>query len=158
MNKILLIIALIIYTSSHAVAQTWGIATSKNEKLGTAIVFRYVDQFDKNFNRSSQPDRIIIDWHYKGEKGMPSQQEKERMDALEDALAVEIETNGFATLSLVSTGDNLREWIYYSKSEATFLDKLNKILAKNPSFPIDIHTAKDQEWSSYQRFRFELKE
>lgn len=48
-------------------------------------------------------------WGYQSESGMPSADERERMDELEDAIAPTIESDGFATLALVSTGENSRE-------------------------------------------------
>lgn len=75
------------------------------------------------------------------------------MDAMEDLLGPVIEADGFATLALVSTGENLREWTYYAKSEADFIEKLNKALAGKPAFPIEVHPASDPSWTMYEKFR-----
>ena len=58
----------------------------------------------------------------------------------------------FATLALVSTGADLREWIYYVKSEEGFLARLNQALGAQSPFPIEIHIAEDSKWSNYQEF------
>lgn len=42
------------------------------------------------------------------------------MEELEAALAPVVEEGGFATLALVSTGENLREWIYFTQSGEEF--------------------------------------
>ena len=76
---------------------------------------------------------------------MPSTSEREKMENLEDSLGPEVEFNGFSTLALVSTGNNLREWTYYTKSESEFLSLLNKALKGKSVFPIEIHTAPDPE-------------
>jgi hypothetical protein len=52
--------------------------------------------------------------------GLPVTQEQIRMDEMEDGLEP-IEESGLATLALVSTGENLREWTYYAKSEDEFM-------------------------------------
>lgn len=43
------------------------------------------------------------------------------MNLLEDALESVLKEDGFATLALVSTGEDLREWTYYAKSEDEFM-------------------------------------
>nr|WP_314857655.1 DUF695 domain-containing protein [uncultured Undibacterium sp.] len=134
-------------------AQQWSTATSSNQSTGRVIIFRYVSKFAPNFNRTSQPIRIIIAWKYQSEKGMPSVEERERMDAMEDTLQPKLEKDGFATLALVSTGENLREWTYYVKSEEEFFSRLNKALAGKAVLPIDIHTAIDSKWAMYEKFR-----
>ena len=131
----------------------WVLATavSKNESAGTAIVYRYVKEFEKGFVRAKQPARIIVEWRYNGEKGMPSIGERQRMDELEDAL-MPLQEDGFSTLSLVSTGNNLKEWIYYAQTEQGFLTRLNLALCSMPAFPIEIHTASDPGWQTYEQF------
>ncbi|MBV1775657.1 DUF695 domain-containing protein [Burkholderiaceae bacterium DAT-1] len=138
---------------SHSVnAQEWATAVSKNQHDGTAIIFRYVQTFEKDFSFDTQPDRVILVWRYVGENGMPSPQERNRMDELEDALENVIEKDGFSTLVLVSTGDNLKEWTYYAKSEQEFLERLNNALRGKDPFPIEIHAGPDPKWSTYTRF------
>lgn len=75
------------------------------------------------------------------------------MDSMEDLLGPVVEKDGFASLALVSTGENLREWTYYAKSESEFMAKLNKAFAGKPAFPIDVHPAHDPAWTMYEKFR-----
>jgi hypothetical protein len=53
---------------------------------------------------------------------------------------------------LVTTGEELREWIYYAKSGEGFLARVNKALGGQAAFPIAIHVADDPKWSNYQEF------
>ena len=137
----------------RADAQTFATATATNHSNGRVIVFRYVETFGPGFSKQAQPDRVILVWKYKSEKGMPSVEERERMDELEDALAPHVETEGFATLALVSTGEDLREWTYYTRSQDEFLKRLNAALNGKPAFPIEIHTAADPSWTTYETFK-----
>jgi hypothetical protein len=89
---------------------TWATATSSNADNGRKIVFRYAEQFSPAFDRASQPIRIIIVWKYQSESGQPIAEDHQRMNLLEDALESAIEEDRFATLALVSTGEDLREW------------------------------------------------
>jgi hypothetical protein len=138
--------------SGLVMAKTWGTATSKDDASGRVIIFRYISDLVSGFNRGSQPVRAIIVWKYKGTNGMPVPAERERMDAMEDLLEPVVEAGGFSTLALVSTGEEVREWIYYAKSEEGFFSRLNQALGGHPAFPIDIHVADDPKWSNYQEF------
>ena len=135
----------------------WATAISKHQSANRAIVFRFIKRFPKDFSRSQQPDRVIVVWRYRSGTGMPSRAEHEQMDKLEDLLRPIVDRDRIATLVLVSTGENLREWTYYAKSESAFLSGLSEAL-KGQRFPIEIHAAPDPSWSTYERFRKGLKE
>ena len=89
---------------------------------------------------------------------MPSVEERKRMDAMEDALEPVLEKDNFATLALVSTGEGLREWIYYVKSEDGFMERLNHALTGHSEFPIEVSSAPDPKWSTYETFKAGVKE
>jgi Family of unknown function (DUF695) len=139
-------------------AVVWATAISKHANNGREIIFRYVKDFRTGFEKSSLPDRVIIAWRYESKSGMPATAEREAMDRMEDLLAPVVEKPGFAMLALVSTGENLREWIYYAKSEQAFLEALNTALARQQRLPLEIHAAPDSQWSTYQRFREGVRE
>jgi hypothetical protein len=128
-------------------------ATSTHATNGRVIIFRFVEEFRAGFEKSSLPDRVILVWRYESDSGLPTTAERAAMDRMEELLAPVLEKPGFAILSLVSTGENLREWIYYTKSEEEFLQALNGALAQQSRIPIEIHVAPDPEWSTYERFR-----
>jgi hypothetical protein len=136
----------------------WATAVSKHLSEEKAIVFRYAKELAPDFDRSSQPDRVILVWKYNTEKGMPPPEDQERMEELEDLLRPIVEDTGLATLAIVSTGDNVREWTYYAKSESQFLSKLNEAFREKPRFPIEIHAGPDPNWSSYENFRSGVEE
>ncbi|MEG4208361.1 DUF695 domain-containing protein [Microcoleus sp. Pol7_A1] len=152
MTRHALTIFLSILMTTQAFAQEWATAVSRHHTEDRAIVFRYVKTFTPQFNRSSQPDRIILVWNYKSDSGMPSVKERQMMDKLEDSLSPTIEGDGFATLALVSTGENSREWIYYARSEDEFMVRLNAALKDSPEYPIEIHAAPDPAWETYEEF------
>ena len=133
--------------------EVWATAISTNSTNGRRIIFRYVKKLRPSFDRSVQPDRIIIVWKYVSENGQPNPDEHSDMNQLEDALERVLQGSQVATLALVSTGENLREWTYYAQSEDVFIERLNLALEDMPPFPIEIHTAHDPTWSMYTRFR-----
>jgi hypothetical protein len=136
---------------------SWATAISTHADNGKKIVFRYAEHFAPTFEQKSQPVRIIIVWKYNSESGQPAAEEHQRMNQMEDALELALGENCFATLALVSTGENLREWTYYSKSEDEFMARLNFALAGAPLHPIEIHIAHDPNWDAYQLFRSSMK-
>jgi hypothetical protein len=136
----------------------WATATSTHATNGRVIIFRYAKDFRESFDKSVYPVRVIVEWPYQTSTGQPGTGERERMDRLEDLLAPGVEKSGEAVLALVSTGENVREWIYYAKSEDAFIGALNDALADEPSFPIRIHADNDPSWSSYGEFRAGVRE
>jgi hypothetical protein len=80
------------------------------------------------------------------------------MNLLEDTLESVLKDDGFATLALVSTGEYLREWTYYAKSEDEFMSRLNYAFSGMPVFPIEIHVAGDPNWDVYEQFKTGVKD
>jgi len=137
--------------------QSWATAILTNADNGNRIVFRYAEQFSPSFDRASQPVRIFIVWKYQSVSGLLAAEEYERMNLLEDALESVLEQSPLATLALVATGENMREWTYYAKSEDEFMARLNFALAGMPAFPIEIHIAHDPNWKTYADFTSGIK-
>ena len=156
-NRLLLAL-LFVMISPMSEAQTWATATSSNATQGTRILYRFVMAFHPDFAPRSQPERITITWPYHGQQrnGMPSAEEQIRMEELEESLAA-VEADGLASLVLVSTGDNLKEWIYYTRSKERFGERLNLALRGKAVFPIQIHSAADPAWTTYHDFVDHLK-
>ena len=140
------------------VGTVWATATATRPLDNHRIVYRFIKEFAPNFDRSSWPERVILVWRYKSTVGMPSTVERESMDRMEDLLSSHVEKSGLAVLALVSTGENLREWTYYTKSEEEFVGKLNAALGREQRFPIEVHIAPDPQWSTYEAFRRGVKE
>lgn len=131
----------------------WATAISTRPSDGHRIIYRYRSEFGPSFKRSLYPDRVVIAWSYKSVQGMPSKPEHKSMDQLEDLLAPYVEQASLSTLVLVSTGEGLREWVYYTKSQKEFMAKVNEALRGLPRFPIEIDLWKDPEWTRYEEFR-----
>jgi hypothetical protein len=151
-------IAFLALSASSAEITEWATAVSRQDGTDRTIVFRYAKSFRQGFQRTIFPNRVIIVWKYKAESGMPALEERQAMDRMEDLLAPLVEKSGTSVLALVSTGENLREWTFYAKSEEAFFAALNKALAGHPRFPIEIHAGPDAEWSTYELFRRGVRE
>ena len=160
MKRILfLVIAALFATVTGAdEVTTWATAVSKQPSTGRAIIYRYAKDFRGGFVKSDFPARIILVWRYKSDNGMPAPAERQSMDRMEDLLEPLAQKSAQSILAIVSTGEDLREWTFYAKSEDAFLAKLNERLADQPRFPIEVHTGPDLNWSTYERFRSAVRE
>ena len=136
----------------------WATATSTQQGTGRTIVFRYAKEFRMGFKPTTLPDRVIIVWKYQSETGMPSTEERKSMDRLEDLIPQLVDSDGQSVLSLVSTGENLREWIFYTRSKQYFVGTLNSALGSQPRFPIEIHASPDPTWANYNEFKRSVRE
>jgi hypothetical protein len=136
----------------------WATVISTNASNGRKIIFRYARVFSPAFDRASQPVRVIVAWKYQSETGQPATEDHQRMISFEDALGPVLEQERIATLALVSTGENLREWIYYAKSENGFAARLDYALAGMSAFPIEINVAHDPLWTTYEEFKTGVRE
>jgi hypothetical protein len=139
--------------ASGPCVQLWSTATSTNPSTGRKIVFRFANVFSPAFDRASQPIRIIIGWKYHSATGQPEEKEHQQMIQFEDVLGPVLEQDGFATLALASTGENLREWIYYAQSEGGFAARFDYAFAGRSAFPIEVHADHDPQWQTYEEFR-----
>lgn len=146
-------ITLVLGMSNTAASnEEWSTAISKHQTEDKTIVFRYLSKLPVQYDRKELSERVVLVWKYQGMKGMPSTDERQLMDQMEDLLAL-IEKRGVAKLVMVSTGNNLREWTYYATSKEIFLSELNVALHGKAAFPIEIHIGKDPSWSTYENFK-----
>lgn len=135
----------------------WSTAVATRPSDGHRIIYRYRSEFAKSFKRSAFSDRVIIVWRYNSYSGMPSVTERESMDRLEDLLAPLVEEPQFSSLVIVTTGENVREWTYYTRSQKEFMASVNQALRDEPRFPIEINLLRDPEWKAYDKFRRSIK-
>ncbi len=120
------------------------------------MVYRYASRLAEGFEQAGFPQKIEIQWTYEGAKGMPSPEERARMDQLEDLLAPVVEESSLAVLAMVSTGEDMRTWVYYTRSSEEFMGKLNIALSSEAAFPIEIELSDEPGWGEYKRFFSDL--
>jgi hypothetical protein len=156
---LILIVTTILTVGVHAAENeaVWSTAIQTRPSDGHRIVYRYRSEFPQSFKRTSFPDRVIITWRYNSSNGMPVVTERESMDRLEDLISPRVEEPSFSSLVIVSTGENLREWTYYTKSKQEFMSRVNEALKDVPRFPIEIHLWNDPEWKTYEQFNRGVK-
>ncbi len=74
------------------------------------------------------------------------------MQAFEDALESGTEARQVAFQALSLTGNNNKEWRYYTTDADAFLESLNVDLKGHPPYPIRIEAYDDPDWSSLREY------
>ena len=128
---------------------------SENGRLIMVTGRRDVDKFRNNswFNI-----RVEISWKYDGDaSGMPNYETSTLMEQVQEALEAEFKKDPIAILTGIYTGDNERNWVFYTLSTHIFGRKLNEALVNFELLPITIYCENDPNWNEYQEMK-ELSE
>lgn len=130
-------------------AQEWWTAPTQSESGRLIMVtgLKTVDEFRSNprFNI-----RVEITWRYEGdETGMPDIATSMLMEKVQEALEATFHKDPVAVLTGIFTGDDERNWIFYTLSTHIFGKKINQALAEFPQLPISIYCENDPGWEAY---------
>lgn len=128
---------------------------SENGRLIMVTGRRDVDKFRNN---SRFNIRVEISWKYEGDAvGMPNYETSTLMEQVQEALEAEFKKDPIAILTGIYTGDNERNWVFYTLSTHIFGRKLNEALVNFELLPITIYCENDPNWNEYQEMK-ELSE
>ena len=128
---------------------------SENGRLIMVTGRRDVDKFRNN---SRFNIRVEISWKYEGDAvGMPNYETSTLMEQVQEALDAEFKKDPIAILTGIYTGDNERNWVFYTLSTHIFGRKLNEALVNFELLPITIYCENDPNWNEYQEMK-ELSE
>lgn len=128
---------------------TWWTAPAESES-GRLMMVSGRRDVDKFRNNPRFKIRVEITWPYEGDaSGMPSEEESELMASVQDALTDEFRRDPVAVLTGIFTGDDERNWIFYTLSTHIFGRKLNEALEEFPQLPISIYCENDPDWQEY---------
>jgi cell division protein FtsZ len=75
----------------------------------------------------------------------------ERMGQLEDLLMPAFEGSGQAFLTVVVTGNGVREWQWYAKNVDLVMELVNEALDGYEPFPVQFSLQDDPQWEGYSR-------
>ena len=98
--------------------------------------------------------RVEITWKYPGNAaGMPDDVTSAMMEAVQEAMTKTFDKDPVAVLTGVYTGDDERNWVFYTTSVHIFEKKINLALAQFDLLPISIYTENDPDWLEYEEMR-----
>lgn len=94
--------------------------------------------------------RVEVSWTYdSGADGMPDKETSTLMEQAQEALVAAFAKDPVAVLTGIFTGDNRRDWIFYTLSTHIFGRKLNEALESLPMLPLEIYCENDPAWAAY---------
>lgn len=125
---------------------------------GKTILYSFDNYLPSEDVMQGFPALVVMTWKYDGSKnkGMPSSSELEVIYSFESVLD-DLAEQGASFRAYARTGNNVREFVYYTVSQDFYLEALNKALAEHPAYPIEITFYSDPEWSDYKKLMTDFK-
>ncbi|MCM1331856.1 MAG: DUF695 domain-containing protein [Bacteroides sp.] len=98
--------------------------------------------------------RVEITWKYPGNAaGMPDEPTATVMESVQEAMEASFKKDPVAVMTGIYTGDDERNWVFYTTSVHIFGKKINEALAPFDLLPITIYTENDPDWAEYDEMR-----
>lgn len=130
-------------------SNNWWTAPAEGEN-GSLIMVSGRTDVDKFRSNPRFSIRVEVTWSYDGDaSGMPSDDVSRLMEQVQEVLEETFRKDPVAVLTGVFTGDNERNWIFYTLSTHIFGRKLNESLEQFPLLPLSIYTENDPDWLEY---------
>lgn len=129
---------------------SWWTAPAQSES-GRLIMVTGRKDVAKFMNNPKFSIRVQVTWPYDGDSsGMPDTATSQLMEKVQDVLTSEFHKDPVAVLTGIYTGDNERNWVFYTLSTHIFGRKLNEALAEFPVLPLSIYCENDPQWLEYK--------
>lgn len=129
---------------------SWWTAPAQSES-GRLIMVTGRKDVAKFMNNPKFSIRVQVTWPYDGDSsGMPDTATSQLMEKVQDVLTAEFHKDPVAVLTGIYTGDNERNWVFYTLSTHIFGRKLNEVLAEFPVLPLSIYCENDPQWLEYK--------
>jgi hypothetical protein len=121
--------------------------STESNNLVLVSVRTDVDKFRKN---PKFEYRIEVSWTYTGDsKGMPDLDTAQQMEQVQEALDKTFTKDPVAVMTDIYTGDNVREYVFYTLSLHIFQRKFNEALSSFPTLPLSFNAEEDSKWEQY---------
>lgn len=150
-----LLIALVICVFCCGLARAddlWATAVAERQRDGWKIIHRFIDKLENPSEKLTYPMAVTLTWKYYGPNGLPAKPDTDAIYKLEELLHGRVEKRGEGKLALVSTGNNLRTWTYYVKSEGLFRKELADASAA-VHLDFEISSRADPRWAQLEEIK-----
>ena len=106
--------------------ETWSVATAEDD--GKPLIFRIRNKPPSFASKEAFPHLLAVSWQYDppNESGMPPEELANRMGQLEDLLDEAFEGACQAFLSVIATGNGVREWQWYARNPDDVMTLVNQ--------------------------------
>ena len=124
------------------------------------VIVKFINELPTIDIQNRLTSLTVVSWKYDGSSnnGMPTSEINEKMLVLEDALAKTMDRSGLYVHAYSRTGNNLKEFVYYSKGLEEFMPLLNETLQRQERYPIDINFYEDPAWTELKKLIEDFKE
>ena len=138
--------------SKPAEKGVWGVATG--QQGGIPMLARFRLQRPPGVSTADFPKLEVITWRYASQQPnrMPDKVDLLRLDEFEGLLERHIERKGIAHLLMVETGNGIRKYDWYARNDERFRKALQRALASQGAFPIEVVTRDDPRWTAHQKY------
>ena len=118
-------------------AEWW--TSPQESESGRIILVTGRKDVEKFRNNKKYSIRVEISWKYTGqEDGMPDYETSLLMEQVTERLEAVFQKDPVAVMTGIFTGDDERDWVFYTLSTNIFGKKLNEALADLPLLPLEI--------------------
>jgi hypothetical protein len=130
----------------------WSVAIGEDN--GKPLIFRIRNQPPSFARKAAFPHMVAVTWEYESpnDQGMPSAEDTQRMTELEELLEAGLENSRQAFLTVIVTGNGVREWQWYARDPEKVMELINETLGHREPFPVQFSIQDDPEWEGYNRF------
>ena len=98
--------------------------------------------------------RVDITWKYVGDiSGMPDLDTSLLMEKVNDAFIDIFKKDTIAIITGIYTGDDERNWVFYTKNLKIFEYRLNEALSSFEQLPLQINAEYDSDWNEYHEMK-----
>lgn len=128
---------------------TWTMAEGEN--AGTPFIVRFRPHLQPFINTHQYVKRLIILWNYTSEDEylFPTPEDADLMADVEERLIQQLEANAQTVLAFVYTGQDRREWHWYTSDMASAQEQLNEALSHFDKLPLELTAEEDANWDEY---------
>jgi hypothetical protein len=130
----------------------WSGATAEDD--GRPLIFRIRNEAPSFANKSTFRHLLAVSWRYDSpnDQEMSSPSDSQRMSEFEDLLEAGLEGVSEAFLSVIVTGNGVREWQWYARDPENIMELVNETLGHLEPFPVQFSCQDGPEWQGYSRF------
>lgn len=138
---------LLMFTDSQ-----WCVATAEDN--GKPLIFRIRKEAPSFATKEAFPHLLAVCWQYDSpnDQGMPAPDDAQRMAELEDLLVAGLEQVQNAFMTVIVTGNGVREWQWYTRDPDQTMELVNDTLGHLEPFPVQFNFQFDPEWQGFKSF------
>ncbi|WP_132055690.1 DUF695 domain-containing protein [Pseudocnuella soli] len=127
----------------------WSVAEGEND--GTPFLLRFRPHLNDFIETKKYNKKLTIALPYISDNDslMPTDEETELFSNIEDALVDVLENDVQAVLTFVYTGQNQKEWHWYSTDINETGKRLNDALSNFDRLPLELTAEDDPDWNEY---------